>query len=341
MNRREFLTSSFKCISTLPLANLIEGTEERIEKAKEERIIISGAGDVTLGFNFPYMFNNISKLYGVDCAFDYPFLNVRNVFANSDLAIVNLEGALTKSDKARPKKFNFKGDPAYARCLNEGNIDIVNLANNHFMDYSEEGALETIDSLNFHKINYCGGGINENDSSFLKVINRKGINVGFLGFAQVGRYPPAGRLSAGTNPFDNDSFDKIKNSKYNCDILVISCHWGIERKPFPENYQVSDARKMIDSGADIVFGHHPHIIQGIEEYNGGIIFYSLGNFIFGGNSFPSDRDSFIAQVECSKNKVELYNVVPVITHPSSMVFQPYIPKNKGKIIGKITQRSKI
>ena len=108
MNRRKFLTSSFNAIATLPFTNLIEAKEERIEKKNEERIIISGAGDVTLGYNFPYMFNKISELNGVDNAYEFPFLNVRNVFENSDLSLVNLEGALTNSDKIRPKEFNFK-----------------------------------------------------------------------------------------------------------------------------------------------------------------------------------------------------------------------------------------
>ena len=336
LSRREFLSRGFSGLTTLVVA--LENP------LYQETITISGAGDVTLGYRFDEMFRFISRQGGEEAAHYFPFKNVSNIFKNSDISIVNLEGALTFSNKLRPKKFNFKGNPKFARCLVEGSIDIVNLANNHIMDFYEEGALDTISALDEHKILYTGGGKNLDDAVTPRFIERNGIKVGFLGYAIVGADYPARDNSAGTNKYTlQKSKKELSEAKGESDILVISCHWGIERAPFPTPQQKTIARGFIDSGADIVFAHHPHVIQGIEKYQQGIIFYSLGNFIFGGNTFPSDRDSFVAQVACNKQGIMSFSYIPVITHPKPLIFQPYVPaeKEKKRIEEKIKNRSKL
>ena len=340
MERRDFL----KSVGGLALFNLFEEgfCDNLLDNEIEKNVSISGAGDVTLGYWFPEMFEKIKREFGEDEAFRFPFAKVKKYFGESDISIVNLEGALTNYSRAVPKKFNFKGDPKYARCLVEGSIDIVNLANNHLMDYYEKGALDTFNALDKQGVLYCGAGRNIDDAKELRVIRKEGVDVGFLGYAKVGRGYPAKGNSAGTNPFNrNSTFSEIKEAKDYCDVLVVSCHWGIERDSFPTREDVNDGRKMVDSGADVIFGHHPHVIQGIEEYNKGLVCYSLGNFVFGGNSFPADKDSMIVRAEMGKEGFRDYSVVPVITHPASRVFQPYVPEDSERILDKIEIRSRI
>jgi poly-gamma-glutamate capsule biosynthesis protein CapA/YwtB (metallophosphatase superfamily) len=334
MNRREFCKSV--ALSSLSLVG-----KRSFGQVDDYKIVISGAGDVTLGFRFGEMFDKIENSFGEEEAFRFPFLNVKEFFYGSDISIVNLEGTLTNYGRKRPKKFNFKGDPRFVKCLSDGGIEVVNLGNNHFMDFYEQGALDTLDTLDLEGINYCGGGRDEVDSSNPRFITSNDVVVGFLGYALVGRDFPAGKNSPGVNKYTSQKAkDEIKYAKDNSDLVVVSCHWGIEREPFPTREQREVAKLMVDSGADIVFGHHPHVIQGVEKYNSGLIFYSLGNFVFGGNSFPSDRDSMIARVTCSKQGVESFSIVPVMTHPQSMIFQPYVPEDTSRIREKIISRSR-
>ncbi|MFA6022710.1 MAG: CapA family protein [Candidatus Pacearchaeota archaeon] len=333
MKRREFLRYMG---SLLPYYLLPD-----YEKNQNNEVTICGAGDVTLGGAFPYMFEKVKKENGEDKAFKAPFEKVCKYFCDSDINIVNLEGALTNSNKIRPKKFNFKGDPKYAKCLNEGNIPIVNLANNHIMDFYEEGALDTICTLNDCNIKYCGAGKNIEDASTPRFLERNNVKVGFLGYAWVGADYPAKKASAGTNQINKEKIkNEVRDAKDNCNVLVVSTHWGDERESYPNSIQKDFGKLIIDSGADIIFAHHPHVLQGIEKYNNGIIFYSLGNFAFGGNTFPSDRDSMIAKVKCTKNGVNNFEVVPIITHPQCGIYQPFVPSDGERIIDKLKERSK-
>ena len=336
MLRREFILSS---MNNLALTSSLINNPNSTFNSTNQELIISGIGDVTLGYNFDLMFNKLSNNYGEEYALNYPFNKVSEIFSKSDIVIANLEGTFTSSNKSRPKEFSFKGVDKYSECLIKSNIGIVNLANNHFMDYYSVGSNDTIDVLESREIKYCGGGRNINDSKLVKIIEKNDIKVGFVGYAKVGYSPCASKNDAGTNPYNQYIFEEINSFKKECDILVISIHWGVERDSIPNNTEQFEARKIIDNGADIIFAHHPHVIQGIEEYNNGIIFYSLGNFVFGGNSYPNDRDSFIAEVKCSKKGVLSHNVIPVITHPSPFNFQPYIPVDSERIIKKIKERS--
>ena len=330
-SRREFLGNAGKLFTGICLL-----------PAKTPKVIISGAGDVTLGWAFPRMFDALKKEFGEEYAFQAPFEKVAEYFRNSDISIVNLEGTLTNYTNPRPKKFNFRGSPEFAKCLNLGNISIVNLSNNHFMDFYERGAIETIETLEESKIEYCGGGRTIEEASKPKIIEKNGIKIAFLGYADIGKEYPARIGRAGTNPFEIEKIKReVNEAKSISDIVAVSCHWGIERAVIPTNTQETYAKTLVDSGANIVFGHHPHVLQGIEKYNGAVIFYSLGNFVFGGNTFPNDRDSIIARVTCNKTGVEDSEIVPVITHPRSTYFQPFVPDEmkKREIELKLSKRS--
>jgi poly-gamma-glutamate synthesis protein (capsule biosynthesis protein) len=247
------------------------------ESIKETTIKISAAGDFTLGTdeNFAYTdsFVNEASANGLPYFVD----GLGDIFKEDDLTTVNLETTLTNANEKAEKKFTFKGDPSYAQFLELGGIDAVNLANNHIFDYLEIGYEDTIAALQNENIGYFGY-----EHQFVKKI--KGIKIGALGYEGWEDSPEL------RNQVDRD----IKAlRKQGVQIILVHYHWGSEKQYVPNDSQKSLARYTINHGADLILGHHPHVVQGIEEYKGKFIVYSLGNFLFGGNRNPSDMDTFV------------------------------------------------
>ncbi|MGL5314322.1 MAG: CapA family protein [Peptostreptococcaceae bacterium] len=281
------ITISKKVISkindTLETKNFKE-VENVVEETYLEKksITISFAGDVTLG-NYkgsPYegTFDNEFNNRGGD--FDYFFENVRDIFSEDDLTVVNLEGPLTTASNAKVKKFAFKGDPSYVNILKSGDIEAVTLANNHAEDYFEQGIEDTKSILNQNDISYFGLGEK-------CVIDTNGIKVGLLGYNGWPENYTEEKLAS--------MKQDIENIKKEADMVAVYFHWGVERDYKPNEVQKNFAYNAIDYGADLVVGSHPHVVQGIEKYNDKYIVYSLGNFCFGGNKNPGDKDSMIYQ----------------------------------------------
>ncbi|MDY6969447.1 MAG: CapA family protein [Spirochaetota bacterium] len=316
------------------------------KKISQNYIWISASGDSTFGRHVEKKLLEIEKNKGFEAAINYPYEKIKHIHLESDITITNLEGAFTNSDNKYPKEFSFKANPRFAACLNKGNIDIVNVANNHIFDYYAKGAYETLKALNSHNIQYCGGGFNDKDASF-KIITKKKIKTAFLGYGQVFSYKYYKKARRDPNypvimkAYHSEIMKKeIQQAFKYADIIVVSIHAGIDYDHYPSDTQKITARLAIDSGADVVLMHHTHVIQGIEQYKDGIIFYSLGNFSFGGNRFPDDRDSFIAQIKCTVNGVVDFRIVPIKTHSEMMNFQPFIPEDSFSIKKKIIKRSK-
>ncbi len=256
-----------------------EDTEEPI---KSKSITISFAGDVTMG-NYkgsPYDGTFDHEFKKQDGNYDYFFENVRGIFSEDDLTVVNLEGPLTTALDAKVKQFAFKGDPSYVNILTSGDIEAVTLANNHSEDYFAQGIEETKFILKENNINYFGLGEKS-------VVDSNGIKVGLLGY---NGWPE------NYNQENLDSMkDDIESLKKEANMVVVYFHWGEERSYNPNQVQKDFAHSAIDSGADVVMGSHPHVLQGIEKYKEKYVSYSLGNFCFGGNKNPSDKDSMIYQ----------------------------------------------
>lgn len=258
------------------------GKNEDLSPVEEiKTITISAAGDCTLGTDesFGYSGSFMEEFEKQNRNYGYFFENVREIFANDDLTIVNLETTLTNATKKAEKKFRFKGLPEFTEIIKMGNIEAVNIANNHTMDYLEQGYNDTIENLKKADIGFFG-----NNHKYVTTI--KDIKIGLLGY----------------NGWSNSENVKkqIKNDIESlkadgCQLVIVSFHWGIERENYPNSVQKDLGRFTIDSGADLVLGHHPHVIQGIENYKGKYIVYSLANFCFGGNRNPSDKDTFIFQ----------------------------------------------
>lgn len=258
--------------------------EEEMEELQPEATIevtsvpitITAVGDCTLGGNVPTGYDRVFAGYAEKYGYDYFFQNVRSLFENDDLTIVNLEGPLTTSDDKRSgRKFNFRGDPDYVNILSGSSVEICNVANNHALDYGESGFAETVEVL--HEAGIGASGFSE---VYMEEI--KGVRVCSLGFTEWA--------------YSEEQIEQaVSLARKNCDLLLVSIHWGDERVYEPLERQRKLGRAIIDAGADIVIGNHSHVYGGVELYNDKYIIYSLGNFCFGGNTNPSDKDCTIFQ----------------------------------------------
>ncbi|WP_461207177.1 CapA family protein [Clostridium sp. DL1XJH146] len=254
------------------------------ESAKEndvseiQQITISAAGDCTLGTDLNYSSGaSFINEYNAQQDYSYFFKNVKSIFEDDDLTIVNLEGTFTEATQTADKKFKFKAPPHYVNILKEGNIEAVNIANNHIYDYLDKGYQDTVATLEEADVEYFGNG----NVSLIDVNDIKVGLVGYTGFSD-------------TNELRNNIKEDIQSLKdQGASLVIASFHWGIEREYYPYDVQKNLAHYAIDSGADLILGHHPHVVQGIEVYKDKNIIYSFGNFCFGGNKNPSDKDTFI------------------------------------------------
>lgn len=282
-------------------------------KPKEISITISAAGDVTLG-NYPeqegYSIHQVYEQEG-DAYF---FENVYDIFSQDDMTLVNLEGVLTNATERREgQTYCIKGRPEYVKALTEGSVESVSMANNHRMDYFQQGSDETVALLQDAGITYA---YDEN----VGIYEVKGLRIGYIAVNLLA-------YGEGVESQIQDGMGKLKEDA--ADLIIVCCHWGIEREYAPEQYQQTLGRKCIDWGADLVIGHHPHVLQGIEEYKGRFILYSLGNFCFGANRNPTDKDTMIFQqtftfIDGEKQEDQVIRVIPcsVSSVPERNDFRP-------------------
>lgn len=251
-----------------------------ISGAASGTFTISAVGDCTLGTdeNFDPDTSFVAKYNEVGDP-SYFFAGVKSVLGADDLTIANLEGTLTTATERADKTFAFKGDPSYTQILTDGSVEAVNLANNHSHDYGEQSYEDTI-------ANVTNAGIINFGYDRTQVVEVNGIKVGL-----TGTYCLSGREEALESM--QSSIQKVKDE--GAQVIISSFHWGIEKDYVPDDDQIAIAHAAVDAGANLVLGHHPHVLQGIENYNGVQIVYSLGNFCFGGNQNPSDKDTMIYQ----------------------------------------------
>lgn len=328
---KNLLTGGKKQKEETAISEEMEKTTKR--KNKTVSFTISAVGDCTFGTdeNFAYEGSMPAK-YDEVGDFNYFFENVKSVFEEDDLTIVNFEGTLTDSTIREDKQFAFKADKSYAEILTDGFVEAANLANNHSKDYGEQSYNDTMDALDEAGITNFGY-----DRVAIKKV--KGIKVGL-----VGTYVLADGLGV------KDSMEKnIQDLKdEGAQVIIASFHWGEEKAEYPNDVQVELAHAAIDAGADLVLGHHPHVLQGIEQYKGKNIVYSLGNFCFGGNMYPSDMDTMIFQqtFTLKGGKLQEDNVTNIIPCSISSVedYNNYQPtpaagEKETEILNKITQRS--
>lgn len=275
--------------------------EENETKAETEpvSITISAAGDCTLGTDEYFDPSTSLNAYYDSNGPAYFFQNVKSIFEADDLTIVNMEGTLTEETTRQDKTYAFKGPAEYTQILTDGDVEAANLANNHSHDYGDKSYTDTIAALD-------AAGITNFGYDRTAVMDVNGVKVGL-----VGTYELAEGMGCEEEMISNIKAVEDQGAQ----IVIVSFHWGIERENYPTENQVNLAHSAIDNGADLVLGHHPHVLEGIEVYNGKNIVYSLGNFCFGGNSNPSDKDTMIFQQTFTVQDGELVednvtNIIP-------------------------------
>ncbi len=257
-------------------AEIVEETEAPAEPVS---ITISFAGDCTLGTDEAFDYESSLNAYYEQYGSSYFLENVRSIFEADDLTVVNFEGTLTNSDDRCENLYAFKGDPSFASILSSSSVEAANLANNHSQDYGDQGYQDTMNNLSSAGIVTFG----YDDTAIVDV---KGVKVGLVGIYEL--YDHLERTQQ-----LKDNIAKVKEE--GAQLVAVVFHWGNENETTPDSNEVTLGHLAIDEGADIVVGGHPHVIQPIEEYNGRYIVYSLANFCFGGNSAPSDMETFIFQ----------------------------------------------
>lgn len=297
-------------------------------------LTLSVVGDCTLGTDETFDYDTSLNAYYENYGADYFLQNVKDIFSTDDLTIANFEGTLTDSDEREDKTFAFKAPASYASILTGGSVEAVNTANNHSHDYGEQSFDDTLAALDDAGIVHFG-------YDETAVMDVKGIKVGLVGIYELHDHLEREQQL-------KDNIAKVKAD--GAQLIVVIFHWGNETETVPDSNQTTLGRIAIDEGADLVCGHHPHVLQGIETYKGRNIVYSLGNFCFGGNSSPSDMDTMIYQQTFTIDadgvkKDNVTNIIPCsISSAAYDGYNNYQPTpaegdEATRILGKINERS--
>lgn len=247
-------------------------------EAVPESFLLTFVGDCTLGCRDSHAYAGYGFIQTIGDDYGFPFRNVLNYFESDEMTFINLEGTFCDSGYAVEKAHTFRGPTHYINILTQNSVEAVSLANNHTMDYGQSGYDSTVATLEGVGIPYV-----ERDSSTI-LTTKNGLTIGIYGAVYY--------------VMDTEVITAaIRQLREQADIVIFAPHWGFEMNTQRNQDQVDLAHAVIDAGADIVWGSHPHVLQAMEEYNGGKIFYSLGNFSFGGNIYPDDYDSALIQQE--------------------------------------------
>ncbi|HOZ53828.1 MAG TPA: CapA family protein [Bacilli bacterium] len=297
-----------------------QSTTEDLTTTKELKevteVVITAAGDCTLGSDKNYSYNNSFEEYYDKYGPEYFFDNVKQVFLNDDFTVLNLECALTDSTRYANKQYVYKGKKEYAKILSKSDVELVSLSNNHTYDYLEKGFNDTIDSLNKENIGYAY-------KDKIQIMQKGNIKVAFI--------------SVCSWDCSKEQLEEYFNKadKEGADLKILCVHWGVNYQRNYNSSQENFGHMAVDLGADLILGHHPHILQGIEIYKDVPIVYSLGNFCYAGKKLLGNEIStMIFQITFNfiNNKLnnKSYKIIP--TYMSSQnpknTYQPTIITNK-------------
>jgi len=247
---------------------------------EKKTISVVLVGDIMLDRGVEYM---IEKYGGGD--FKFPFSKIADYLNKADIVFGNLEGPISDKGEKVGSIYSFRAEPEAIEGLKFAGFDILSLANNHAFDYGRAALEDTLIRMENAGINCVGAGLDttETYSGIIKEID--GVKIGFLAYTNLGPETwKAGENNSGISWIPESDFEKVKEdiklAKEKTDILIVSLHTGEEYQKEPNQFQIEFSKMAIDAGADLVVGHHPHVIQKNEQYQNGYIFYSLGNFVF-------------------------------------------------------------
>ena len=271
------------------------------------------------------------------------FNKITSLLGKADLVFGNLETPLTTRDTASLGRLvPIKTPPAMVEGIKEAGIDIVSLANNHTTDYGPDGLLDTLAILDDKRIQQVGGGRNFKEAHRFKTIEKNGITFGFLAyectiwsFGADAREQTPGVAKINVSPLlasphiDEEDVlsmeEDVKKARAKSDVVIVSFHWGVDLSGTVAPHQKKLAYQSIEAGADMVLGHHPHRLQGIEVYRGSLICYSLGNIVFD-TVFFFPQTTMIVEALISNKKIEKAYLYPLLIAKSDgELFGPVLP----------------
>lgn len=286
-----------------------ETTAETTEPPTEpqpESFLLTFVGDCTLGSPFDHFSYPVAMVLTVGEDYSYPFRNVMEWFGNDDASFINLEGPLCEEGSRAAKQHVFRGPPEFVNILTESSVEAVTLANNHAYDFLQAGYDSTKALLTEVEVPYV-----EKDSSMIFTTD-SGLTIGLYAVT----YEHLDKEEIVTNISRLAADETV-------DLVIFVPHWGIENTYRQNQTQQDLAYAAIDAGAHIVWGSHTHVLQPIEAYGGGIIFYSLANFSFGGNAYPKDFDTALLQQEVIREPDGTVRLGELTIVPCSVSSEPY------------------
>jgi len=240
-----------------------------------DAVQIAAMGDVNLG-------GTIGELIARSGP-GFPWRRVSGLLNAADIAIVNFECSASYRGTPETKQYTFQADPASLPAMREAGIDIASLANNHSLDFGPDALLDTVSRLSAAGVTPLGAGANQDAAWKPTTVDSKGLRITFIAATRV--LPPGWAATAG-GPGVASAYQErrllaeVRQARTTSDAVVVAVHWGVERSPDPDPSQVALAHRLVDAGASVVLGHHPHVLQPVVRYRGAVIAYSLGNFVF-------------------------------------------------------------
>jgi poly-gamma-glutamate capsule biosynthesis protein CapA/YwtB (metallophosphatase superfamily) len=362
VNRRDFLVRISAAAAALTLARRARAASEPSARASAAApdsaaealppampvALVAAAGDTTLGYNLEAHFDEqAASGLSHDLLYSMYFAEMRAILQWADLALVNLECPFTERGEPLPKNFNFRARRELVEVLKEGAVGAVTLANNHLMDYGAQGCADTIETLDTAHILHFGAGADLEAARRPLIAERVGVKLGFLGYyyqdARDMREPRelyATKNQPGVAGCYTDLAcmrdmleQDVAKLAPQVDAVIPFFHWGHEGSTEVRDYQIELAHRAVDLGCRAVLGAHPHRFQGVEVYRDAPIFYSLGNFVFGGNKDPEDKLSAIVRLRVPKTGAVDADLVPIqITRWPESPFQPFPLEGDEKLI---------
>jgi poly-gamma-glutamate synthesis protein (capsule biosynthesis protein) len=279
------------------------------QQGDNSRIRMAFVGDVIFASTVETLLNKNG--------YDFPYRTLSDELLSPDITAANLETPITLRGEEQKKEYTYRSKPEALRPFKEAGFDVVNLANNHIMDYGEAGLLDTLDYLDKEGILRTGAGKDLKEAYKPAILEKNGIRVAFLGLSHK---VPAQSWKAGNNkpgttqlydPETSDAIEAITRAGEQADLVVVMAHWGEERQDKPLDTHRKMAKAFIDAGADLIIGSHPHVLQSLEVYKGKYIAYSLGNFLFTTNSFEPSWETAVLNADCSKAGSCSISLIPV------------------------------
>lgn len=302
------LAPGYSWKSETPATEIFSPVIEESAAPMPSEIVLTFGGDVMLS---RVVGQRLTKYQD----FSWPFRQVAEIFSQADLAVVNLESPFTYGGDhlVLTGSFSFNADPQAIQGLRLAGLDLVSLANNHLGNQGKQGMKDTFDLLGKNQIAYAGAGLDFDGAHQGKILEAKGVKFGFLAYA----YPEDLYLATATAPGIANldivqAQEDIAALKKQVDVIVVLMHAGVEYVDRPNAQQQRFARAVIDSGADLVIGHHPHWVQNWEIYDGKLILYSLGNLVFDQMWSQETREGAIAKIYFQGDRWQQAEILPVV-----------------------------